>query len=149
MGRYDYNRIFISDEDYSTNLTASSYQEKWDGLNLSIGDGTKQDYLSISVGRLRDNGDCISFRNTSDNAVSIWITYSDTEQFVTSLKEAFLQKLDGKKLLEMPAFDSLKRHSDYCEFVNTYSENMETKEHSTIHKNAKQYSKMANTLLPF
>ena len=141
--------IFISDENYSANLSASSYQEKWDGFNLSIGDSKKEDYLSISVGRLRDKGDCISFRNTSDNAVSIWIPSSDTEQFVTSLKEAFLQKLDGKKLLEMPAFDSLKRHSDYCEFVNTYSENMETKEHSTIHKNAKQYSKMANTLLPF
>lgn len=141
--------VSISDEDYSACLSASFYRTgKWDSLYLTIGDMT-QDYLSISVGRLRDKGDCISFRNTSDNAVSIWIPSSDTEQFVTSLKEAFLQKLDGKKLLEMPAFDFLKRHSDYCEFVNTYSENMETKEHSTIHKNAKQYSKMANTLLPF
>ena len=49
----------------------------------------------------------------------------------------------------MPAFDSLKENSDYCEFVSTYSENTETKENSKNDRNAKQYSKTANTLMPF
>ena len=141
--------VSISDEDYSACLSASFYRTgKWDSLYLTIGDMT-QDYLFIGVDRLYDDGDYISFRNGNGNAVSISISSADTEQYVTSLKEAFLQKLDEKKLLEMPAFDSLKENSDYCEFVSTYSENTETKENSKNDRNAKQYSKTANTLMPF
>ena len=139
---------FLFDEDYSANLTALSYQEKLDSLHLSIGDSRAQDYLSIRVSRLRDDGDYISFSNTSDNTVFIWIPSTDTEQFVTSLKEAFLQKLDGKKLLEMSVFDSLKGYSDYCEFVHIYSENTETKENSTVNQSVKKHSKMVPIFLP-